>query len=180
MFLERAPADALYIVVKGRLRIERLSEDGDSQVLAFRKAGESVGEMGVIDGLERSAQVTAASACHLLVLPRAEFVRCLLSNPGVSLEIMKTMAARLREAAQAAIDRRSKDIHERLLGLIENRADAEGNFRMEMSQNALADVLGCTREAVNRGYRTLEQTGKIRRIGPRAGKLLAPGPTRDK
>ena len=48
LFLEGEPPDALYVIVSGRIRIERISPNGIAQVLATRSAGEAIGEMGLI------------------------------------------------------------------------------------------------------------------------------------
>ncbi|MBS1715817.1 MAG: Crp/Fnr family transcriptional regulator [Armatimonadetes bacterium] len=165
LFLEGVPADCLYVVVSGRLRIERTGAEGQTQVLGFRAAGEVVGEMGLLDSQPRSAQATASSACRLLSVHGRDFERVVLAQPGVALGIMRTLASRLREAGQQAIDRRSKDVGERLLDLLTAEADESGRTRSGTSQSTWADVLGCTRETVNRALAKLEFEGKLQRSG---------------
>lgn len=163
LFLEGDVADCLYIIVSGRVRIERLSETGVSQVLATRTAGDVIGEMALIDGRRRSAQATAQTRCKFLCLSKADFQNQVLAEPTVCFAMMETLSLRMRESSQMLLDTRSKAVHERLHSYLKSQADESGWVRLEISQGALSDLLGCTREAVNRALSTLVQEGKIER-----------------
>lgn len=169
LFLEGEPADALYVIVSGRIRIERISEAGIAQVIATRTGGDVIGEMGLIDGLPRSAQAVAQTKVKLLCLSKDEFRRQVLAEPSVCFAIMQTLSHRIREAAQTLLDTRSKAIHERLLDFLKSEMDEEGWVRLQITQTALSEVLGCTREAVNRAYGQLEESKAIER---RSTKLI--------
>ncbi|MGE0002750.1 MAG: Crp/Fnr family transcriptional regulator [Fimbriimonadaceae bacterium] len=171
LFLEGEAGNAMFVVVSGRLRIERIGATGDSQTLGYRTGGDVVGEMALLDGSPRSAQATAASDCRLLVFLADEFERTVLAQPGVGLAVMRTLAKRLREAAQRAIDVRTKDVPERLLDLLRASADGSGFADLGLSQGAIADLLGCTRESVNRAFAELEAAGEIERVGSRKARL---------
>jgi CRP-like cAMP-binding protein len=171
LFLEGEPGNGMYVVVSGRLRVERIGANGDSQTIGYRTGGDVIGEMALLDGGPRSAQVTAATPCRLLVFLGPEFERTVLAQPGVALAVMRTLAGRLRDAAQQAIDRRTKDIPHRLLDLLREAADGSGLASPGLSQSAIADLLGCTRESVNRAFAELEAAGQIERLGPCKARL---------
>ena len=163
LFLEGEIPDALYVIVSGRIRIERISPNGIAQVLATRNAGEAIGEMGLIDGKPRSAQAVAQTKVKLLCLSKDDFHRQALTESAVCFAMMQTLCFRLREAAQVLLDARSKAVHERLFDYLKSIEDDEGWAKLEVTQTALSEVLGCTREAVNRAFAQLESEGTIQR-----------------
>jgi CRP-like cAMP-binding protein len=89
------PADAFFVILDGRVRVEatgRTIELG---------AGDFFGEMALIDGEPRSATVVAVADVFVLMIPRSKFVKLLESEPKLALAIMATLSRRLR-AVQAA------------------------------------------------------------------------------
>lgn len=92
LFREGDPADALYIVRKGVLRIV-----SGSIVYETVKAGGIVGEMGIVDQAgRRSASVIAGTRAELEKIDRSAFLTLIRSTPDFALEVMQVMARRLR------------------------------------------------------------------------------------
>lgn len=153
---------AMYVVVSGRVRIERLTASGEVQVLGVRGTGEVIGEMSLIDGRPREARVIAISRCKLLVLHHAQFAELIQQEPSASLAIMQSLSLRLREADNVLLSLRSQEVHERLLEYLKRNA-VEGFVILSMTQTALAEHLGCKRETVSRAFTFLEKEGLIQR-----------------
>lgn len=164
LFLEGESGDALYIVIRGKLRIERISEEGLAQTLGVRGPGEVVGEMAILENIPRTAQVTAATEARLLTLQRSGFENLILTEPQAALAIMKSLSRRLRESANMLLSYRSKTTSGRLLEVLKGQAE-DGLVSVTQSQAALSERVGCTREAVNRGFRQLVEEGKIEKVG---------------
>jgi CRP/FNR family transcriptional regulator, cyclic AMP receptor protein len=80
-----------FIVVDGRVRVVR-----DAQVIATLGPGEFFGELSVLDGQPRNAQVVAEEPTRCLALPTWEFERVLLAHPQLALAILRGLARRLR------------------------------------------------------------------------------------
>jgi CRP-like cAMP-binding protein len=92
LFREGDPADALYIVRKGVLRIV-----SGSIVYETVKPGGIVGEMGIVEqGGRRSASVIAGTRAELEKIDRSAFLMLIRSTPDFALEVMQVMARRLR------------------------------------------------------------------------------------
>jgi CRP-like cAMP-binding protein len=89
------PADAFFVILDGRVRVEA---PGRPIELA---AGDFLGEMALIDGEPRSATVVALADVFVLMVPRSKFLKLLESEPKLALAIMATLSGRLR-AVQAA------------------------------------------------------------------------------
>ena len=90
------PGDALYVVMSGRLVVER-----DGVELTRLMAGLSFGEMALIDGQPRQATVRTLTSTRLLRLPRATFRRALKEQPAIRLGLMRCLATWLRESSRA-------------------------------------------------------------------------------
>ncbi|MEQ1821646.1 MAG: Crp/Fnr family transcriptional regulator [Fimbriimonadaceae bacterium] len=171
LFREGDEGGALYMILSGRVRIERHTKEGEIQVLGVRSIGEVVGEMSLVEHKPRSATAICDTNCKLLILQRAEFQRLIMLEPTASLVIMQTLSRRVREAADLLIDHRSKEVPERLLDLLRRESDEEGWVAMAKTQSDLAEIIGCSREAINRALQELDRQGKIERINKRLLKV---------
>ena len=67
-----APGDALFILLSGRVKVAYL-DDEDETIIAVMRAGDFFGELAVLDGEKRSADVVALEATEVLMLPAADF-----------------------------------------------------------------------------------------------------------
>ncbi len=87
------PGDELFLILEGRVRILR----GGREVAAFGP-GELVGEVAVLDGRPRSADVEAEGAVRCLAVPRDALREAMEAEPRVAWELLGVVASRLREA----------------------------------------------------------------------------------
>jgi CRP/FNR family cyclic AMP-dependent transcriptional regulator len=81
----------LFVVIEGAVRVVR-----DGQELARLGAGDFFGEMSVIDGLPRVAQVVTVEPTRCLALASWEFERLVIDHPTIGLAILRGLSARLR------------------------------------------------------------------------------------
>lgn len=93
------PGDACYIVASGSLIVHR----GERRVAAIG-SGDFVGEMALLDGGDRTATVTAAERCVLLVIDRATFSTMLQRSPALAISMLEVLSARLRRANASLSD----------------------------------------------------------------------------
>ena len=92
---EGDPGNAFYVVLDGKVRVD--PPKGSSAVL---KAGDSFGEMALLDGAPRSADITAEGEVTLMVIGRAAFQKLVRSEPQMASVLLRTLASRLRTAQQ--------------------------------------------------------------------------------
>jgi CRP/FNR family cyclic AMP-dependent transcriptional regulator len=152
------PGEALYVILEGSVRIFLDEADGSEVTLAFLGPGDSVGEMSLVDRSGRSANVAALEESTLLWLDRDTFLACLRQFPGLSENLMREMAARLRAANQQIRALTTLDVAGRVarqllvFAEVYGVADDNGGIRipMPLPQRAIADLVGATRERVNR------------------------------
>ncbi len=97
------PGVGLFIIVSGKVKIEKRADDGSTMNIAAHGPGEVVGEMSVLDGAVRTADVVAVEATECLVLASWAFNSFLKSHPKVALLILPVVVTRFRETNEALI-----------------------------------------------------------------------------
>ena len=101
------PGEGLFVIVSGRVRVEKHMEDGAVVVIANHGPGDVIGEMSVLDGATRSASVVAESDTECLVLVSWDFNAFLKSHPEVALDILPVVVKRFRETNEALLQLKS-------------------------------------------------------------------------
>jgi CRP-like cAMP-binding protein len=96
LFAEGHPADAAYVVLSGRLRAVRQGPDGRFEPVAEMGSGELVGELALLDGEARAADVIAVRDSALGRLAREVFDRLVDEQPAAMLAISRRLIARSR------------------------------------------------------------------------------------
>jgi len=100
---ENDPTDGLYIIKSGMARVTKPAGTGKLQVdLATLRRGNAFGEIGLIDGLPRSANVTATEPMECYYLPRPVFLTAMEENPEIAVGMLPALAAMVRNADQVA------------------------------------------------------------------------------
>ncbi len=164
--------DRFFVLVTGSARASAPSHDGRDLVVRLLTAGEIFGEIGVLDGMARTADVTTTEACELLVFERNRFNRYLLDHPEVALELARLLARRLRHTTELLSDNAFLGVPARLAKVLLSLArsggdpnDVEQRIEIELSQQELGEMVGTSRVSINKQLREWEEQGlvKIRR-----------------
>jgi 2-oxoglutarate dehydrogenase E1 component len=132
LFLSGDPADALYIVSSGSLRVERAG-----RVLAVVGPGEVTGEMALVDKQPRSADVVAHARASLLKLPAERFDALLSLQPEMARGLLQILAQRLRRAnaQQEKVDQLARSFRNR--GHVVAQLDPLGRGATELDELTL-------------------------------------------
>jgi CRP-like cAMP-binding protein len=169
IFSQGDAGDGLYCVAGGHVGISRTSADGAELLLSVHEPGEHFGELALFDGEPRSATATAVDDCTLLFLSRSAFRAFLESHPSALFTCLMVIVRQLRRLTDLAdeialLDVRSR-LARRLLRLGQQRAaetgkPPRGDFRI--TQQQLANMLGATRESVNKHLNCFVDEGLIK------------------
>ena len=157
--------DSLFIIVSGSAKVLNRDEDGREVILAMLAAGECFGEMGLIDGSPRSADVVASEACELLVIAKSDFKLALSDNVDLCLNIMKSLVLRLREANRKIESLALMDVYGRVAKLLLDLSEKQNGLRVilrKVTKQDMAKMVGASREMVSRVMKDLECSGYIR------------------
>ena len=169
LFHKGDPASQVYVVSTGRLKVYTTSSEGDEILFTILDEGEVIGELPLLTGGRRTASVAALEPSELLVLDRRDFLRYLREQPVVAIELMVVLAERLVRISEFAEDALFLSLPARLakklLLLCERYGDEapEGiRIGLKLSQGELADLVGTTRESVNKQVRAWTEEGTVR------------------
>ena len=150
VFEEGAEPGEFYLVLAGRVAIAQESDDGRESLLAVLGPGELFGEMGFLDGSNRSAQARALEESRVLMVPYAELRLLYENNPSALWSAVQLLSRRLRAMDRALSDTVFLDVMgrtaKRLLGMAGDRDE----FEMPLTQEELASMVGASRERVNK------------------------------
>lgn len=162
------PGDSLFIVVAGRVRIYTLSPEGHELSVWICDEGDFFGEMALLSGEPRSASAEAMQATQVLVLQRQAFRDYLLSNPAAAIHTIEVLSKRLRSTTEDAEGLMSLSVTQRiarkLLQLMDRYGvpDEQGVLiDLNLSQEAMATLVGTTRESANRALSALRDQGFV-------------------
>ncbi|MET0310587.1 MAG: Crp/Fnr family transcriptional regulator [Burkholderiaceae bacterium] len=155
-----------YALLSGALKSSSLREDGREAILVVLEPGNWFGEISMLDGLPRTHDTTAMQECEVAVLPRAAF-ESLMQRPAFSQAVAQLMAARLRGLfalmEDATLRSLQSRVARRLLMLARGDATQAHDFRpsVQVSQEALAMMLGISRQTLSKELKVLAQAGAI-------------------
>lgn len=91
-------SDAAYLITQGQVEIVQVRHDGESEIVAVLNRGEYFGEMGAIDEKPRSATAIAKGPMACMSVGQEEFMEMLLNRPQESIDLLKVLFERLRNA----------------------------------------------------------------------------------
>ncbi len=95
IFLEESDGEQCFFVVKGSVKVTRLSKEGREVILAMLNQGDFFGEMSLLDGESRSANVIALEKTEVLTLNRKDFLIVLHEYPKIAIQLLKELAKRV-------------------------------------------------------------------------------------
>ena len=157
-------ADALYILVHGRLKAFTRDKKGHELVLNMLGRGEFFGEM-LLDGGRRSASVKAVASSLCVVVTRAQLNHFLRDHPEFTERLVTTLIGRLRHATRQLKALALDSVYKRTIDLLNDVAIDRKGARVilpEYSDQEIADRVGSTRKSINYVFRDLVREGYLR------------------
>ncbi len=169
LFTTGEPAEAVYIVISGTLKIHAEQADGKDVFIDLSGAGDVVGEMSIIENTGRTLSAIALEDSTLLWLDRASFLECLQAIPILLRNLVVIVSGRLRLANERIQAFASQDVDGRvarhLLAFARKygRPDTQGHvlIPIRLTQSELAELAGASRVRVNQVVNSYKQRGYI-------------------
>ncbi len=178
LFREGDGGDRLYVVVSGKVKLGRSGSAGRENLLAVLGPGQMFGELSLFDPGPRSTTATAVTHCEIRTLEHHELMGWLTGRPEVAQGLLGQLAARLRRANDVVADLVFSDVPGRvakqLLELAKrfgDRRDDGVHVHHDLTQEELAQLVGASRETVNKALADFAARGWIR-LEPRSVTIL--------
>jgi CRP/FNR family transcriptional regulator, cyclic AMP receptor protein len=162
--IEGDPAEVMYVVTQGRVKIARVGEKGREQVLNVISAGGHFNTVPMFDGGTCPANAQALTDVALLGLPREAMRRVVEEHPPLALALLREFTRRLRHLVNLVDDLSLHTVQGRLAGLLLDQAVAAERDQAipPLTQAEMAARLGTVREMIGRALKTFEVLGLIR------------------
>jgi CRP-like cAMP-binding protein len=154
VFAQGEPANAIFRLEKGRLKLTVVSSQGKEAVIGLLSEGDFFGEGCLAGQAKRMATATAMSDCEAVRLDKPEMVRVLHEEPGFAERFLHHLLCRNIRIEEDLVDQLFNSSEKRLarvLLLLANFGTAEKTEPVvaKMSQEMLAEIVGTTRARVN-------------------------------
>jgi CRP/FNR family cyclic AMP-dependent transcriptional regulator len=169
---ENESGSDLYIIIEGKVKISRRSSDSKEVILSILSDSDFFGEMSVIDGLSRSANVVAMEDTVILIIQRSEFLELIHNHPEVGIALLQELTQRLRAADIKIKSLSLKDSDGKVATVILQLAEDMGMIKngvVEIEklpfQHDLANMAGTSRETISRTLSSFEKKGLIEHEG---------------
>ena len=174
IILAEEEGDTLFIIKKGQVKVSIVSEEGREVILSLLGESSVFGELSLLDGKPRSANVVATEETDLLMLRRADFVQLIYKTPQIATALLAELATRLRKTDRQIEGLALLDVTSRISETLLQLATEQGNETVDgvviesrPTHQELANMSGTTRETVSRGLKRLEGQGYINCSGRR-------------
>ncbi|OGV88259.1 MAG: Crp/Fnr family transcriptional regulator, partial [Melioribacter sp. RIFOXYB12_FULL_38_5] len=172
VLMEEDAGTALFVIVKGKVKVSRNSGDGREVILTILGESDFFGEMAILDGLTRSATVTAVDESELFIIQRNDFLNLLYEHPEVSVALLQELTRRLRNADMKIKALSLKDAEGKVATVILQLADDIGKIKqgkVEIEklplQQDLANMAGTSRETISRTLHSFAKKGLVEMEG---------------
>ena len=161
IFAEGAEPHHLYVVEDGRIAIASRSVDGRESVFALMERGALFGEMGLLDGLGRSAEARALEPSQIVEIPYEPVRAAFDERPELLWGVVALLAGRLRSMDSQLADSVFLDVTGRTAKRLLELAAEEDEFQLPITQEELAGMVGASRERVNKAIASFVRLGWI-------------------
>jgi len=168
VLLEHETGSALFVIVSGKVKISRVSDDGREVILTILGESDFFGEMAILDGLARSANVTAIEDTELFIIQRNDFLELLRTHPEVTISLLQELTQRLRSSDMKIKSLSLKDAEGKVATVLLQLADDIGRIKqgaVEIEklpyQHDLANMAGTSRETISRTLHSFAKKGLV-------------------
>ena len=172
ILLEQSQGETFFIIISGVVKVTRLSDDGREVILAILGESDFFGEMSLLDGEGRSANIVANEQSEVVTLSRSDFLDCLQKYPKIAIALLEELAVRLRKSDQHIESLSLSDSEQRIGITLIRLAEELGtikqgdvNIKNLPYQQDIANMAGTSRETVSRTLKLLETKNLLKRDG---------------
>jgi CRP/FNR family transcriptional regulator, cyclic AMP receptor protein len=175
IFLAEEPCRAVYFIVRGQVRVYRLSPEGQKQVLAILGPGQAFNTVPpFLEDAVTHASAEALTRVTIYALPKEDYLRLMRRCPDLAMGVLREFAQRLDHLTGLVEDLALHSVTGRLARFLLQQAEGEAVAR-RWTQAEMAEQLGTVRDVVGRSLRGFEDRGLIRMERGRIVLLNRPG-----
>lgn len=159
----------VYFLLSGEVRILIRTQSGKEVILGEMRGGQLFGELAAIDGVKRSANVTALTRGEVCIMSAAVFRELIFAAPTVADRLLRLLAGRVRELNARLMEQAVLDLRHRLYSELLRLSVARPGHGSERVitpppfHHVMAARIGCRREQITREFTSMTQEGLVER-----------------
>ncbi|MBN1692405.1 MAG: Crp/Fnr family transcriptional regulator [Dehalococcoidales bacterium] len=161
LVFEGAPAEVLYFVVAGVVKVFKTSADGKEQILHVIRPGDSFNDVPVLGGINL-VSAAAMSAAVLNGIKKKDLEALSKEYPRIALNVINVLSQRVQEMIELVEDLSFRNVSGRVAKILLEHIGTGGGENPRLTQQEIAAMIGTAREMVGRSFRTLEEEGAIK------------------
>ena len=172
IFDEGEPGDRLYIIVDGKVKLARHAPDGRENLLSVMGPSDMFGELSIFDPGPRTSSAVCVTEITAATMNSTMLKQWIDTHPEISQQLLRVLARRLRRTNASLADLIFTDVPGRvaktLLQLANRFGMQEGGalrVNHDLTQEEIAQLVGASRETVNKALATFAHRGWIRLEG---------------
>jgi CRP/FNR family transcriptional regulator, cyclic AMP receptor protein len=172
VFAEGEPGEELFIIISGKVKIGRRSPDGRDNLLTIMGPSDMFGELSIFDPGPRTSSATTITEVHAVSMGREALRAWISDRPETAEQLLRVLARQLRRTTNDLADLIFADVSGRVAGQLLQLArrfgtQERGALRVthDLTQEEIAQLVGATRETVNKTLSDFTQRGWIRLEG---------------
>ncbi len=168
IFLENDNYRGFYIVLKGSVKIYRISNEGKEYILHLRKPPQPFADVPLFEGGNYPANAQTLEDSILLFIPKNEFIELIGKNPSIALGMLAGFAKRMRKLSDKIEEISTKEVSNRLARFIFEEIEKNDSIKLEepflrltISKSTVASYLGTITETLSRTFKKLQDENII-------------------
>jgi CRP/FNR family transcriptional regulator, cyclic AMP receptor protein len=172
VLIEEEVGSTMFIILDGRVKISRISDEGREVILSIMSEGDFFGEMSILDGQARSANVVTLDDSTILIIHREDFLQMMHDFPQIAINLLKELAHRLRRSDSQIKSLSLQNATGKVASTLLRIADDSGKIHLGQveipklpPQQDLANMAGTSRETISRVLKSLSEKGYLRKQG---------------
>jgi len=162
VLLEGEPADNLYFVASGVVKVFKTSVEGKEQILSIVRPGESFNDVSIFDGEPNPVSAQAMGPVLLYGIKKNEMEAIVQNHPQIAMNVIKVLVKRVRHLLSLVEDLSFKHVIGRVAKILVEHVGGEISRGRRLTQQEMAAMAGTAREVVGRSLKELEEAGAIK------------------
>ena len=162
VLLEGEPAENLYFVASGVVKVFKTSVEGKEQILSIVRPGESFNDVSIFDGEPNPVSAQAMGPVLLYGIKKNEMETIVQKHPQIAMNVIKVLVKRVRHLLSLVEDLSFKHVIGRVAKILVEHVGGEISRGRRLTQQEMAAMAGTAREVVGRSLKELEEAGAIK------------------
>ena len=160
--LEGEPAETLFFVLSGAVKVFKTSAEGKEQILSIVRPGDSFNDVPIFDDEPNPTSAQAMGPVTLYGIRKTDLKVILEEHPHISLNIIRVLAVHVRQLMSLVEDLSFRHVISRVARILLEHAGGKTDPKPRLTQQEMAAMAGTAREVVSRSLKTLEEEGTLR------------------